>query len=284
MCPSEARSIQRRRFAGLLAVLNLGLALTPMSFAAPVEARSRMCVVISSGRIIMRKRCLAGERQLKVDDFTAGTQQAVPGPKGDPGPQGPSGPQGPAGGQGLKGDSGAQGPAGPAGATGAQGLPGIQGPPGATGPVGPIGPQGPSAFGPIPSGATIFGVVAGDFHSDAGNETWGASASIYGTPGRPFRNDTVVVANTTAIDNECGGQSCLHPDEQPRAGLCGGSADNPLAPSGYVCIYPALASNARGLVAVSVPSGSGLHGFFLRWTSPDAGDTTVRGVWAYTAP
>jgi len=212
------------------------------------------------------------------------------GPKGDQGLQGAVGATGP---QGIKGD---QGVAGPQGAIGAQGPVGVVGATGATGQIGPLGPMGPQgaqgAQGPvgpagydlIPSGKTVYGVVGADYYSSAANVDWADSASLIGIAPVAFGNELVAVSNSGAVDNECGGATCLSAEEQAHSGACTGSYEAPTAPPGWLCIYPVSANNAKTITGSALPAGSSRTGFVLRWKTVNTGATGFRGAWAYTAP
>lgn len=208
--------------------------------------------------------------------------QGATGAQGALGPQGPAGSQGPTGAQGATGARGEVGPQGQIGPVGPQGARGDVGPQGAVGPQGPEGPRGVSAFDVLPSGTTIYGVIGGDYDG-AANATWGMTDSLHGVPPGVLSNEAVIIQNNSAVNSQCSG-SCLSVEEVQFSILCGGNSDAPSAPPGYVCIYPTIATNARGIRATVVPNGGGRFGFFVRWTAGGAGDTTFRGVWAYTAP
>jgi hypothetical protein len=65
--------------------------------------------------------------------------------------------------------------------------------------------------------------------------------------------------------------------------LCRGTAENPTAPKGKVCIYligSGNATNIRGVTPVPGTGGS-RFGFKLIWDATGNGDTFVDAVWAY---
>jgi hypothetical protein len=172
------------------------------------------------------------------------------------------GDQGPVGPQGLKGDAGGTGPTG---ATGVTGMPGT------------------SVFAStIPSGTTVTGAwgmrdIAPQL---AGNNNPIEVVSFPVKAPVPLTDATVNTgANTAAGD----------PDPS-----CTGTADNPTAPPGEVCVYISTASNASVTgFALSNP-GSGVssaadaYGFTVRLLDAGTvGDTSTLkafGTWAYTAP
>jgi hypothetical protein len=164
--------------------------------------------------------------------------------------------------------TGPQGPAGPKGDTGATGQ---QGPKGDTGPAGPL-------LDTLPSGRTLRGEfgIYGVGHVDNGIEA--ASESI------SFPIALATAPNTKVVQN---GTASLPPD-------CPGTAADPAAAPGWLCVYENRAQNQRtgNYPSVSAP-GSGF--------SPSAGRfgaTLVlqgqaggaewfywsEGTWAVTAP
>jgi hypothetical protein len=64
---------------------------------------------------------------------------------------------------------------------------------------------------------------------------------------------------------------------------CRGSAANPLAPRGKVCVYLIGSGNAVDIRGVTPVAGSGgsRFGFKLIWDTSGNGDTFVDAVWAY---
>ena len=148
------------------------------------------------------------------------------GPKGPPGPRGPIGPAGPQGVDGPKGD------VGPEGAQGVQG---------------PQGPQGPSFPTVIPSGTTVTGAWG---QRTVDNAVAGASNPLfaYSLPARapvPLTDTQVNFGAATAETSD-------------HDAACTGSANNPTAPAGKVCIYaiPDSRQNTQ------------LHGFSLDTGEP----------------
>jgi hypothetical protein len=120
---------------------------------------------------------------------------------------------------------------------------------------------------------TIRGMVGGDFDTElpAGSVNgadWGVDASFQ----RPADN-LITDTNVKVV----GGQ-----DNSDFSG-CTGSAANPTAPRGKVCIYligSGGATNIRGVTPVPNPGGS-RFGFKLIWDATGNGDTFVDAVWAY---
>jgi Collagen triple helix repeat (20 copies) len=180
----------------------------------------------------------------------------VRGPKGNAGPQGPQGPQG------SKGPQGAQGTRGP------QGL---------------KGSPGTSVFASsVPSGQTIAGA-------------WGGR---YIAPQLKFNNSYLIstsfpvkapVGLSDADVNTAPNSAAGDPDS-----TCTGTADNPTAPRGKVCIYISRANNATVAgfrltnPGVTGSSAGDAYGFIVRildtGTVGNNAGTNAEGTWAYTAP
>ena len=168
-----------------------------------------------------------------------------------------------------------------------QSAAGPQGPAGATGPTGAAGSRGAdgaSGFGPIPSGTTVHG-VSGNFASISGYGIQSSYSSFAGFAPSTLTDLDVIVKATRAVTDACQNLTdCLDSEELSGQGFCTGSAENPTAPAGKVCIYPTTFINVYGLHAIAV--GNGKYGFGTNW----AGDRTLLSyslfdaVWAYTAP
>jgi len=122
---------------------------------------------------------------------------------------------------------------------------------------------------------TIKGMVGGDFDTQlpAGSVNgadWGIDASFQ----RPANNlihdtDVKVVGTGSGDSGDFTG--------------CTGSAANPTAPRGKVCVYligSGGATNIRGVTPVPGTGGS-RFGFKLIWDATGNGDTFVDAVWAY---
>ena len=252
-------------FAGLIAMSSQGI--VPAAQADTLKLRPMSaCADKYSSQVVIRTKCRRWERKLSLSDIT---------PASLPGPQGP------------KGETGAQGPRGETGlrgATGPQGERGLQGPAGLAGPVGPQGPRGLSGFSEIPQGTTIFGVLGADYHAGTANSLWGTAASFQAIPPTTIQDEMVAISNNSIVDNDCEGASCLESGELAWSSHCTGSAVDPTAPAGWVCVYPTSNLNASDLRAVAIPGDNGRYGIFLRWKAANAGRSFFRAVWAYTAP
>ena len=145
--------------------------------------------------------------------------------------------------------AGPQGPAGPAGPQGAQGAPGT------------------SVFAStIPVGTTIKG-------------TWGVSTTAAGG----FNFDTVgfVVPAPQNIAFDHVNFAAGTPGASDGDATCTGTAANPTAPPGKVCLYSTIAVNINELSGWQYSSAAGPLGFSVRAGATGAGD--ARGTWAYNA-
>jgi hypothetical protein len=149
--------------------------------------------------------------------------------------------------------AGAQGPAGP------QGPAGLQGP---QGPKGDAGSPGTTVFeSTIPSGKTIRGSIGqqGVFTRLVGSFAVPAPA--------PLSDETVNFAPGAGSDADA---------------ACTGSATNPTAPRGKVCIYRGFASN---IVSMGGYSDTSRYGFTIDLVPVTSGASTgLVATWAYTAP
>jgi hypothetical protein len=161
-----------------------------------------------------------------------------------------------------RGATGAAGPAGAAGATGAAGPTGPAGPAGSPGAVGPPGATG-AVGGELPSGATLRGIYAAD-------------ASV--TP----RQSTIVSFGyllAVKVSEEVVGTSGT-----PTA-HCKGTAANPTAAPGYVCIYATRGTTVNSNIIVydmeTTFGGQSGHTGMEIYTSNGA---FSQGTWALTAP
>jgi hypothetical protein len=196
------------------------------------------------------------------------------------GPQGPQGLPGPAG---ANGKDGAQGPKGDTGAIGPKGdtgEPGAEGPQGDTGQSGMCSTDNPECA--LPSGATMSGNWM--FQSAASGQEERVFAQIV----FPLR---AVPTPHYSLNFPSGGEKVIWiPVANPLADPthCPGSATNPEAAPGYLCIYAKEIVNARGTPAIGSLDGAatadpstGLNlEFVFRDTSAEAFGF---GSWAFTA-
>jgi Collagen triple helix repeat (20 copies) len=203
---------------------------------------------------------------------TASAKKGPRGPRGPKGPAGPAGPQGPAGPAGAKGDkgdtgtagsNGSNGAAGPTGKTGPTGAPGVTGTAGVTGPTGPTGPY-PTV---LPSGGTLKG-------------TWSTGlfvneAAFWIDWSFPI---PLAVAPTKVTMVKKDGTSVFPGGDKTK---CPGSAANPEAVAGNMCIYtfeePAEVSSFDIIV-----TKFGVIRQIVYGENTVAGKSV--GTWAVTAP
>jgi hypothetical protein len=173
--------------------------------------------------------------------------------------------------------------------TGAVGAPGAQGPQGPQGPAGATGARGASAFDPIPSGKTVYGVIGVTDQANA-NQSVYLYASLPALAPSPIIADNVIIKANEVLLSECSGMSCLTPRQQAAQSLCPGTSSVPLAAPGAVCIYPTAVLGNIGNSSLSgydmfTENGSRPRsGFSISYSNTVTGITFFEAVWAYTAP
>lgn len=191
---------------------------------------------------------------------------------GRTGPRGLAGPRGPAGAPGLPGAVGPQGAEGAAGPAGPNGDNGERGPRGERGPAGPSGAQGPPGESVLPtvakSGTTFSGVFVARTNADFANYPLEDAISFpIPLAEKPANYDYVNQGDTS--------ESCT------------GSAAEPSAPAGWLCVYESFYLRAF-TPEIRDPAtddfGPGRHGFRLRGFASQAGAAEYWGTWAVTAP
>lgn len=157
----------------------------------------------------------------------------------------------------LRGNAGPRGITGPTGATGPAAPPG---PTGASGPTGAVGTQ-------LPSGKTETGVFFADATAHGSSELAPASIS-FPVPLASAPTPTLVTSGTTPN--------------------CQGSATNPTAAPGYLCVYVGSSANI-GESGIYNPFGgdagtASAYGAGIVIVSAASGDFYADGTWAVTAP
>lgn len=174
----------------------------------------------------------------------------------------------------LRGKSGVRGPTGSRGPRGSRGSRGPRGRTGSRGPTGPAGPAGPAGgfVDTLPSGRTARGTFLATGTPTGADEpldTVISFAFAAGTAPTPH-----VVAAGTAGPAECPG-----------------SAADPKAVAGHLCIYEAAALGTIGGRTTYDPAApfaagtAGRYGVALRYTvSPGDLSPHIHGTWAVTAP
>jgi len=216
---------------------------------------------------------------------------------GKPGQSGAAGATGPAGAKGDTGDAGATGPTGPTGSAGATGAAGPQGDRGPTGPAGqspevvPLGTQVPNCEDV--GGVKVIGVDGTEAYAcnGAGGTEGGYAETL--PPGRTetglysilgesgvkvgtffFSTVSYPVALAEEPEETIYYSAAHHTDEE--ADKCPGSATEPKAQPGILCIYRATA-DPETLLQIS----AGTAGIIF---AQAAGAKSGYGAWAVTAP
>jgi hypothetical protein len=182
------------------------------------------------------------------------------------------------GNQGPQGDPGARGPEGPRGPQGAPGAPGAPGSPWTAG-------------GVLPSGATLVGSwsAENEWATAENNVQQFARAPIsFGIPlsaapnVRLFNEGIFFTVNSAGV-------FVLPPDTSPEAeenfeAVCPGTADNPDATSGNLCIYTDNADSASYATLKLATATPAPHTY--GWSLPLTleAESSIEGSWAVTAP
>jgi hypothetical protein len=127
----------------------------------------------------------------------------------------------------------------------------------------------------VASGTTLRGAIGADYDSElpAGSVNgadWGIDQSLHPIASSALHDTDVTVAGG-ADDAE---------------NVCAGTARQPTAPPGTVCIYPLQSDNTVNLTGYSIAPGTGgsRFGFKLLWDASGNGDTFVDATWAYRFP
>jgi hypothetical protein len=157
--------------------------------------------------------------------------------------------------RGQKGDRGARGIQGPMGGQGLQGIQGAKG---------DMGAPGPFPSGPLPRGTTIRGVYDIDFVATTTFQFSSESLS-YGFQMASALSSTVVSPATTA-PTQC----------------AGGTAANPQAAPGNICLFSENSGNENFFGAFTPPSSR--FGSGIELESKNVGRAYDYGTWAATAP
>lgn len=185
-------------------------------------------------------------------------------PKAKTGPRGPAGPAGKAGATGAAGPAGTTGPAGPAGPGGPQGPQGPAGATGATGATGPAGTNGTTGFTEkLPTGKTEMG-------------TWTLSIPPPNpTISHSFAQTAISFVIPLAEEPTV---HILAPGAETEE--CPGTAENPKAAEGQLCVYIQVAAN---LTPGAISSTSHAFGAVLADTVDNEVGGLAYGSWAVTA-
>jgi hypothetical protein len=163
----------------------------------------------------------------------------------------------------LRGKTGAIGHAGPAGVAGARGAAGVRGALGEQGPKGEQGAPGP-LLSTLPSGRTetgAYGSAGTRFQKKEGSASPPGVATSYPLP-----------LTFTPVVNVIGTKA------SPTAS-CPGSAANPTATAGNLCLYAELEEGEMTVLAEPAH-----FGFFMFFEGEEGENYEGVGTWAVTAP
>jgi hypothetical protein len=190
------------------------------------------------------------------------------GARGPAGPKGATGATGPAGAVGAKGEPGATGQPGPAGPTGPAGLEGKEGKQGPAGTEGKEGPAGP-LLETLPAGKTLTGTWAATSYAPEEKAVEG----LY--------NGAAETAVSYAFPLSEGPMAYyIKVGETTLPHGCTGSADDPGAEAGYLCVFGQAELNVTN---PEVSTGNGTIGFEVASYTSTKGAMLMRGTWAVTA-
>ncbi len=181
--------------------------------------------------------------------------------------------------QGKAGQAGAAGPAGVQGSQGSQGVRGETGPQGSQGKEGPPGKNGengkPGTTGfteTLPPGETETGSWSGSLQAEGENILVPISFNI------PL---------PAPIKSEDGDEHVFRVGATGNGSTCPGTAAEPKAAEGDLCIYEAIALNvtlSNPKVASGLPeAGAATAGAYLQLTGAGAAPRFAWGTWAVTA-
>ncbi len=206
-----------------------------------------------------------------------------PGPRGKPGKPGPAGPQGPAGPAGPAGPPGPQGPKGDKGDTGPKGEKGEKGPKGDKGTEGdPWSVGGVLPTGKTETGAWAFGPVA---EGGLGGFKINRVPISFNIPLNASLDEAHVHFINSAGEEITG----LDADGTAPSTPCTGSAANPTAPAGHLCVYtgglftePKLSNSRIKQLDELAQSGASTAGAVLEFIHVNEFDSGY-GAWAVTA-
>lgn len=135
--------------------------------------------------------------------------------------------KGKAGAAGANGAAGAQGPAGPAGGAGKEGPTGKEGTPGKEGPAGKEGSAGKEG----PAGS----IHPGETLPEKASETGAWSGSSPETKGGALLR--VAISFPIPLKESIEDEHTLYVEEEGNGTTCKGTAENPTAAPGYLCVY-----------------------------------------------
>jgi len=194
------------------------------------------------------------------------------------GKAGPAGAAGATGAVGATGPAGAAGPAGPAG-TGVQGLQGPEGKEGKEGPAGKNGTNGKN-------GTTGFTKTLPSGETETGTWTLQATAAGAGEPFYAPISFPIPLA-TPATSGQAAHVEFIK-ELSAKTSNCAGSAGNPTAKAGYLCVYAEVADNAETAGFLNLENNAeetyaSRFGTVVYRVSEGAGPVITIGSWAVTA-
>jgi hypothetical protein len=189
------------------------------------------------------------------------------------------------------------GPAGSPGAQGSAGANGKEGPAGATGPAGPTGPKGTTgATGPtgtfstesLPSGQSLsgaWGTSGGEGATEQDISLAAISFPIHVSPIPIALYQYEFSPGESAGVELLDGSVSLYEggDTEAWEAVCPGSAANPTAEPGFLCVYQGQKTGALGnpLSAASLAESANDFGLVIPFKL--GGEGSARGGWAVTA-
>jgi hypothetical protein len=140
------------------------------------------------------------------------------------------------------------------------------------GEAGAAGAAGHSALTPLQSGETVRGTI-------------GIRESNLGAGDEVAASATLPITAAVALDDA----HVTVDGNDESAGECPGTARNPTAAGGFVCIYPWFQANVEaaspdGVIWGDDAAAAEKWGFQVSITAAAAGSTALFANWAYTAP
>jgi hypothetical protein len=246
------KHLTRRRAVTLAATGALVAATAGGAYAAGTNDGSiSVCVHHNGGGLYQARRCALDDHELRWSV------------------RGPSGPKGAAGPAGASGPRGLTGPPGPQGSSGPKGEQGTTGP---TGLTGPAGARGDSFESGLPSGKTLKGIY----------EITDTAAA------KGVQDQTTAISETYAAALPSAPQIYFIADGAAPPAACPGSAADPKATAGNLCVYESrnhtnLAEDPDPFIDPS-NQAEGTLGVGIEITANSAGLYDSAGTWAVTAP